>query len=162
MREGFVVGKKTKTEARQDAGSFEIEWESSELDAVLREVEEPATSYRQASAADRLRVGIVSDRSKWGRWLELMNYHAMPKRVALGVASSWRRARPESFGGDRQFEARILPADEPARRTLAVTSETLYAVAVRYPSQVEPDAARLEPEQAVSPWQEMQEQTPTP
>lgn len=147
------MAKKTKNEARQSAGAYEVEWEGSELDRVLREIDEPATSYKQATAADRLRAGIAADHNRWDRWLELMIYNSMPKRVALGVASSWRRARPDSFGGDRQFEARIVPDSEAARRTLSVTSETLYAVAVRYPSQ----ATEAKPEQVGSPWEGTQE-----
>lgn len=105
-----------------------------DLDQLLAPVEEPRESYAPANQADLLRMRIASDPARHGAWLQLTQYEPLPKRIAQGIAASWRRARPERFGGARHFEARIMPTlNGRAHRTLAVTKATLFAVAVRYP-----------------------------
>jgi hypothetical protein len=80
-------------------------------------------------------MALVTDESRHGAWLRLAQYGPLPKRIAFAIASSWRRATPESFDGDRHFLARLVPvtSDGSRHRLVAVRSETLYAVEVSYP-----------------------------
>lgn len=84
---------------------------------------------------DHLRATIVTDKSHHGKWLRLAQYGPLPKRIALGVASSWRRAKPDLFGGDWHFQSRIMPIgrDDSGRQIMTVRTETLYVVEVSYP-----------------------------
>ncbi len=92
-------------------------------------------SHPDVTEVDRLRTRIVTEWSQHGEWLPLTQYGPLPKRIALGIASSWRHAKPHLFGGDRHFLARIVPvtSDASSRHNRTVRSETLYAVEVSYP-----------------------------
>jgi hypothetical protein len=92
---------------------------------------------------DVWRRAIVADEDRHGVWLQLGEYGPLPKRIALGIASSWRRARPESFGGDRHFRARIVPTNggDPGRQMMVVRREKLFAVTVSYPQLPQPGRA---------------------
>lgn len=87
------------------------------------------------SDVDRLRMAIVTDEKQHGAWLRLTQYGPLPKRIAFTIASSWRRAKPKLFDGDRHFRARLVPvtSDGSRHRLVVVRSETLYAVEVSYP-----------------------------
>lgn len=130
-----------KKKPADPAGKYRIEggFDPADLSAALEPVAEPLPSYTQASEADLLRRAIAEDPSRHGQWLRLRRYRPMPKRLALAVATSWRRTSPARFGGDRHFEARIIPTDDTgsARPDIAVTRDTLYAVAVLYPTHPE-------------------------
>lgn len=102
-----------------------------------------------AAEPDRLRTMIVTDESRHGEWLPLAQYGPLPKRIALALASSWRRAKPDLFGGDRHFLARIMPlaSDHSSPLNRTVRSETLYAVEVSYPHAEHPhDPHEITPE----------------
>jgi len=61
----------------------------------------------------------------------------MPRRNAQRIAAGWRRADPANFGGDRHFQARIVPVESDHTRSssLMVRGEKLFAVTVLYPAQ---------------------------
>ena len=82
---------------------------------------------------------IVTDESRHGEWLPLAQYGPLPKRIALALAASWRRAKPDLFGGNRHFLARIMPIkrDDSDRQNMTVRIETLYAVEVSYPHPID-------------------------
>ncbi|MFF2277914.1 hypothetical protein [Agromyces sp. NPDC058126] len=125
------------TPAKAGITQYEVGgWDPTRLDDVLGRVDEPHESYSEASAVDQLRAAIAADASRHGEWLQLRQYKPLPKRIAQNVAMSWRRANPAGFGGDRAFQARIMPLDEngSARRNLTITKQTTFAVAVCYPS----------------------------
>jgi hypothetical protein len=92
-------------------------------------------SEPMATEINQLRTTIVNDESRHGVWLQLPQYGPLPKRIALTIASSWRRAKPDIFGGGRHFSARIVPvvSDNSSRHFMTVRSEKLYAVEVAYP-----------------------------
>jgi hypothetical protein len=132
----LVTKKQTKTTpAARAIAQYEADWSPADLDAVLELIDEPAPAYTPTSRVDALRAGIVADTSRHGLWMQLKQYQPLPKRMALGLASSWRRADPSKFGGIRKFDARIVPVTTSGTRarSLVVTGETKYAVAVRYP-----------------------------
>lgn len=131
-----MAKKQNSTKTTAVIGQYEADWSPADLDAVLELIDEPAPSYTPTSRVDALRAGIVADTSRHGVWMQLKQYQPLPKRMALGLASSWRRADPSKFGGTRKFDARIVPVttNGTAARALVVTGETKYAVAVRYPT----------------------------
>ena len=102
---------------------------------VLPPAEGTHESHPEVTEVDRLRATIVTEQSRHGEWLQLTQYGPLPKRIALGIASSWRLAKPRLFNGDRHFLARIVPVESvgSSRRIMTVRSETLYAVEVSYP-----------------------------
>ena len=96
---------------------------------------EPQEVYTEVGRADLLRACIVSETHRHGKWLQLVQYKPLPKRIAMSIAQSWRHSNPTRFGGKRNFRARIVPVgiDGGARTTASVSTETLYGVAVFYP-----------------------------
>lgn len=133
---------KTKPAPKNTSSAFEQPWDPSDLGSVLSPVDEPLETYTPSSPADQLRAAIAADPERHDQWFQLSQYRPLPKRVALGIAASWRRAKPAAFNGDRTFQARIMPVDQAGRggRSLVITKETHYAVAVFYPAHREDSA----------------------
>jgi hypothetical protein len=104
-------------------------------DMVLIPVGESRAEYTPATHADAIRHTIAADSARHGQWFHLSMYRPMPRRHAIATAIAWRNAAPGKFGGDRHFEARIMPVDNDGhgRDDLAITRATLYTVAIRYP-----------------------------
>jgi hypothetical protein len=99
----------------------------------------PQESSSGAFDVDVWRRAIVADEDQHGVWLRLGGYGPLPRRIALGIASSWRRARPVTFGGDRHFLARIVPVSGGGsdRQMMVVRRERLFTVTVSYPHSID-------------------------
>lgn len=79
---------------------------------------------RELSAADVLRAKMVADPSLHQQWfIPALYSQQLPRHVAQSVAASWRRAKPEPFGGAEgsKFEAGVDPSPlEPGTWILKV------------------------------------------
>lgn len=142
-----MAGKARTGKTTGTVDTYEVPWDGQDLSEVIVGVQEPAVSYTEATASDLLRHRIAAERP--GAWLQLRTYKPMPKRAALSVAASWRKANPDTFGGNGiKFEARIAPVNNQGIAASAplVTKETLYAVVVRYPATPEETPSPFEPE----------------
>lgn len=124
-----------KSDASRGTNSYVKGWDPTNPADALTPVEEPREEYTPSSPADVLRHEVARDPARHGRWFQLSMYRPMPRRTALTMARGWRNAAPEKFGGDRHFDARIMPVDNDGRgrRDLTITKATLYTVAIRYP-----------------------------
>lgn len=63
---------------------------------------------RELTPADKLRAKIAADPTLHAQWfIPALYSQTMPRHVALNIAASWRRAKPETFGGTAgsRFEA---------------------------------------------------------
>ena len=129
----MATGKRSSTPVGDS--SYEKAWDITDPASVLTPVEEPREQYVPATHADALRHAIASDPARHGQWFQLSQYRPMPRRTALTTARGWRNASPGKFGGDRRFDARIMPVDDDGHgcRDLTITKATMFAVAIRYP-----------------------------
>ncbi|AMM22839.1 hypothetical protein AX769_22170 (plasmid) [Frondihabitans sp. PAMC 28766] len=129
------MSKSSDQSVRQGAAAIGLEREVAAAEDGLEPAESSHEADPKVTDMDRLRTTIVDDKSRHGVWLRLAQYGPLPKRIALGIASSWRRSKPHLFGGDRHFMARIIPIvrDDSSHQIMTVRSETMYAVEVSYP-----------------------------